>query len=388
MRQIGVVTTSRADYGLLRPVIRAVAETPGLRPELFVSGSHLSARHGHTVDEIVADRFPIQARVPCLADDTDDARGVAEAMGRATRGMGLALAEARPDLLLVLGDRFEMLACALAAVPLAIPIAHIHGGEITEGAMDEQFRHALSKLAHLHFPATEAFARRLRQMGEEPWRILVGGAPGLDALARTVPATPDELRRRFGIDLDPPPLLVTLHPETLADLPPEAQAAVLVEALTAADRPCVLTGGNADPGGGVIDRTLSAFAEHRPDAWRVDHLGTAAYVALMTHATAMVGNSSSGIIEAASFGLPVINIGDRQTGRPRGANVLDVPFDVDAIATAISQAADPAFRDALESLENPYGDGHAGARIAARLADLPPRRRLLRKAFVDLEIAP
>ncbi len=387
MRRIGLVTTSRADYGILRPVIRALADSPALAPELYVSGSHLSARHGHTVDEITSDGFPIRARVPCLGE-TDSPRAVAEAMGRATTGMAAALADSPPDLLLVLGDRYEMLACAMAAGPLRLPLAHLHGGEITEGAMDDQFRHALSKLAHLHFPAAGTFARRLRQMGEEDWRITVCGAPGLDALRAVTPATPDELRRRFGIALDPPPLLVALHPETLSDVPCEAQAAALIDALAASGLSCVITGGNADPGGDAIGRALGAFADGRPDVRRVDHLGTAAYVALMRRASAMVGNSSSGIIEAAAFGLPVVNIGDRQKGRPRAANVIDVPFDAPAIAAAIRRAVDPAFRAPLGSLDNPYGDGGAASRVAARLAEVPLGGRLLRKTFIDREAPP
>lgn len=382
MRRIGVVTTSRADYGLLRPVIRALKADPDLDPVLYVSGLHLAARHGETVREIEADGLPIAARIPCLGDD-DDSRSVAEAMGRATAGMASALDDSPPDLLLVLGDRFEMFACAVAAVPFNLPVAHIHGGETTFGATDEVFRHGLTKIAHLHFPAAESFARRLRQMGEEPWRITVSGSPAIDNFFSETNLSAAEIQARYGIGTESAPLLVTLHPETRSDLAPETQAAALVEALESLDLPVVITGVNADVGNRAVSQALSALAERREDIVSVDHLGSANYVGLMRRAAAMVGNSSSGLIEAPSAGLPVVNIGDRQRGRPRAGNVIDVPFDAQTIAAAVRRAVSPEFRAGFAGLVNPYGDGRAAERIAARLREVPIDRRLLVKEFVD-----
>ncbi|GAB6051371.1 UDP-N-acetylglucosamine 2-epimerase [Magnetospira thiophila] len=381
-----MVTTSRADYGLLRPILYALSRETSLAPALFVSGSHLSATHGATVADIEADGFPILARIPCLGDG-DSPLQTAEAMGRALTGMAEALAQNRPDLLLVLGDRFEMHACATAAVPFRIPLAHIHGGELTMGALDDIFRHSLSKMSHLHFTATVDAATRLRQMGEASWRITVSGAPGLDGLLQSDAATPDEIFEKFGIRPDSPPLLVTLHPETLSSLPPALQAKTLTAALRELDWPVIITTGSADPGAREMARVLADFAHHREDCWLVEHLGTRHYLGLMRTAVAMVGNSSSGIIEAASFGLPVVNIGDRQKGRPRAANVIDAPFHSGRIADAILQAVRPQFREELAGLVNPYGDGRAAERIVERLRDEPLGGRLLIKEFVDLERA-
>ncbi|CCQ72688.1 UDP-N-acetylglucosamine 2-epimerase [Magnetospira sp. QH-2] len=384
MRRIGVVTTSRADYGLLRPVLDAMGQDSAIAPALFVSGSHLSEAHGHTVDDIQRDGYPILERISCLGDG-DGPLQTTEAMGRAVAGMGKALERNRPDLLLVLGDRFEMFACASAAVPFRVPIAHIHGGELTYGAMDEVFRHGLTKMSHLHFPATEAFAARLRQMGEEDWRITVSGAPGLDRLLTGRAATADDIAERFGIRPASPPLLVTLHPETLGALPPALQAKTLVGALRELDWPTVITTGSADPGAAEMATILADFASGREDCWVVDHLGSENYLGLMKSAAAVVGNSSSGIIEAASFGLPVVNVGDRQKGRTRAANVIDVPYHTGRIADAILKAVSPGFRDGLADLGNPYGDGHAADRIVTRLRDEPLGASLLIKEFIDLE---
>lgn len=383
MRTIGVVTSSRADYGIYRPLLQAIAAEPGLRLALFVTGMHLAPEHGLTVRAIEVDGFAIAERVEGLLAD-DSAAGIAQSMGLTTQGFARAFARSRPDLLLVLGDRFEMHAAALAALPFTIPLVHIHGGELTAGAIDDALRHSLTKLSHLHFVATEAYAARVRQLGEEPWRVTVSGAPGLDALAGFVPLAAAELEARIGLPLDPAPLLVTFHPVTLEPGQAGQQLTELLAALDLAGLPVLFTAPNADAGGRLIVSLLADYVARRPQTRLVTSLGSAGYFSLMTHAAAMVGNSSSGLIEAPSFALPVVNVGDRQEGRVRAANVLDVGYGRQQIAAAIARATEPAFRKSLAGLPNPYGDGRAAARIIEVLKTVAIDPRLLKKRFCDL----
>jgi UDP-N-acetylglucosamine 2-epimerase (non-hydrolysing)/GDP/UDP-N,N'-diacetylbacillosamine 2-epimerase (hydrolysing) len=382
MRAIGVVTVARSDYGIYRPILRRAQADPDLAVYLFVAGMHLSPDYGLTVRDIERDGFDIRERVEMLLASTSP-EAVAKAMGLGTIGFAQAFARSRPDLLLVLGDRFEMHAAALAALPFTIPVAHIHGGEITEGAIDDALRHSMTKMSHLHFVAAEAYARRLRQMGEEPWRITVSGAPGLDNLRDTPLQSRAELAREFGLDLPGPFLLVTYHPVTLEYQDTAAQVTELLAALDAVDLPVVFTAPNADTHGRVIAGMLHDYAAARPRAYLVDSLGTQGYFSLMSHAAAMAGNSSSGIIEAASFALPVVNVGTRQRGRLRAANVIATGYGRDEIRAALERALSPAFRAGLAGLANPYGDGHASERIVARLKEVALDRALLHKQFCE-----
>ena len=383
MRTIGVVTSSRADYGIYRPLLQAIAAEPQLRLQLFVTGMHLAPAHGLTVAAIEADGFPIAERIEGLLAD-DSAAGIAASMGLTTLGFARAFGRSRPDLLLVLGDRFEMHAAALAALPFNLPLAHIHGGELTAGAIDDALRHSLTKLSHLHFVATEAYAARVRQLGEEPWRVTVSGAPGLDALAGFVPLAAAELEARIGLPLDPAPLLVTFHPVTLEPDQAGQQLTELLAALDQSGLPVLFTAPNADAGGRFLAGLLADYVAPRPQTRLVTSLGTAGYFSVMSSAAAMVGNSSSGLIEAPSFALPVVNIGDRQEGRVRAANVLDVGYGRREIAAAITRATTPAFRQALVGLPNPYGDGRAAERIVEDLKTVAIDVRLLKKRFCDL----
>lgn len=378
MRTIGVVTVGRSDYGIHRPVLARIAAHPELEPAVYVGGSHLSPDHGDTVDEIEADGYPIAARVACLPEH-DSPLGVVRAIAAATAGFGEALAARRPDLLLVLGDRFEMHAAVVAALPQLIPVAHVHGGESTEGAIDDALRHSITKLSHLHFAATEAYADRIVRMGEEPWRVTVSGAPALDALAGFEPLADEEL----GLDLSRPPLVVTFHPATLEYARAAEQAAELLAAVAASGLPAVFTAPNADTGRSEVAGLVAEFVARTPTAAFVASLGQRGWFSLLGRAAAMVGNSSSGIVEAASFRLPVVNVGARQGGRLRAANVIDVPPSRDAILAAIRRAVSPEFRARLDGLVNPYGDGRASERIVARLAEVELGERLLVKRFHD-----
>jgi UDP-hydrolysing UDP-N-acetyl-D-glucosamine 2-epimerase len=377
MRTVGVVTTSRADYGILRPVLRAITSHPDLDLRLYVSGSHLAERHGLTVSEVEADGFPIAERLETLTGD-DSPEGIAASMAQTTSAFGAAFARSRPDVLVVLGDRFEMHAAAVAALPFTLPLAHLHGGEVTEGAIDEALRHGLTKMSHLHFPATEAYADRIEQLGEERWRITVAGAPSLDNLRDVA------LLGREELGTDRNFLLVTYHPVTLEPEHAGERAAAVLEALRDVDADLVITAPNADTGREAVLSRIEAFVASRPGAQLLVNAGTQRYFSLMAHAAAMVGNSSSGIIEAASFGLPVVNVGIRQRGRLRARNVIDAPEETGAIRAAVDEAMSRAFRTTLDGLVNPYGDGHAAERIVRRLAEVPLDGHLLHKHFRDL----
>lgn len=379
-RTIALVTVGRSDWGIYRPVAQAIQRDPELQLRIIATGGHLVPAMGRTIDEIRADGFTVDEQVDCLlAADTPLA--VAKSMGLATVGLAEAYHRLAPDLVLVLGDRFEMHAAALAAVPLRLPLAHIHGGELTIGATDDVLRHAITKYSHLHFAATEEFAARIIQMGEEPWRVTVCGAPALDNLASLKLLSRPELESRLGLSLERPPLLATFHPVTLQYDDTEKQVGEFLAALSEFDLPIVMTRPNADAGNQTITQQLACFAEQRPNTVVVDNLGSRAYFSLMAVAAAMVGNSSSGIIEAASFELPVVNICIRQEGRPRSRNVLDVGDNRREIAAALRRALSPEFRQSLRGMKNVYSAGGAAARIVNRLKTVELNDKLLLKQF-------
>jgi len=382
MRLIGVVTTARSDYGIYLPVLRRIEADDALGLRLIVSGMHLSADFGMTVEVIEEDGFAIADRVESLAS-SDAPLDIGLAMSKATAGFAESYARARPDILVVLGDRFEMFPAALAALPFGIPVAHIHGGELTQGAIDDALRHAITKLSHLHFTTTTEYARRIMQMGEEPWRVTVCGAPALDNLKTVDFMTRSELAEECGFKPDGEFLLVTFHPVTLEQDRTEQYAAQLFSALERFALPVIITMANADTGGRLINHMIRAFAERCDLVQAVDNLGTRAYFSTMKLATAMVGNSSSGIIEAASFGLPVVNIGTRQAGRVRGANVIDTGYETDEILAGIQRAVSDEFRRDLREMVNPYGSGNAAEAIVDKLKSVQLDERLIVKRFVD-----
>lgn len=385
MRTIGVVTVARSDYGPYRPVLRRIQSDTELELLLIVAGMHLSPQFGMTVNAIEDDGFSVDERVEMLLS-SDSPEGVAKSMGLGTVGFAQVYARNRPDILLMLGDRYEMLAAAAAALPFKIPVAHIHGGESTEGAIDESIRHSITKMAHLHFASTEAYARRIVQMGEEPWRVIVSGAPALDNICQIEVMSRADLEAKYDLDLAVPPLLVTFHPVTLEYEETEAQMAELLFALQASETPIVFTHPNADTGYHTIVGLAEDFVRRVPDANMIVNMGTVGYFSLLAQVSAMVGNSSSGIVEAASFKLPVVNVGSRQAGRIRPRNVVDVECGRHAIGEGIRQATSPEFRDSLVDLVNPYGDGHAAKRIVERLRTVSLDSRLIVKRFHDMDM--
>jgi UDP-hydrolysing UDP-N-acetyl-D-glucosamine 2-epimerase len=383
MRRIAVATVGRSDYGIYLPILRLIASDPELELRLLVGSAHLRKEFGETILRIEADGFPIAARVDLLVGSKSP-HDTAQSMGLGVSGFANALSQVAPDVLVVLGDRFDMHAAALAALPLSIPVAHIHGGELTQGAIDDSLRHSMTKLSHLHFVATSDAARRVVQLGEEPWRVTVSGAPSLDHLRTLALWDRQAVDDRFGFAPGEAFLLVTQHPVTLEPEATQEHIRELLAALTEIPTRLILTYPNADAGSTVILEQLERFVTHRKGATLVADLGTEAYFSLMKHATAMVGNSSSGILEAASFELPVVNIGSRQEGRLRAQNVLDCGTSRREIGLALGKALAPAFREALRGVTNPYGDGHAAERIVAKLKTAPLGRELLRKRFHDV----
>jgi len=384
MRTIAVVTTSRSDYGIYLPILRRIQDDSILKLHLIASGMHLSPEFGLTVNSIEDDGFDIGDRVEMLLS-SDTPEGIAKSMGLGTIGFAQAYARFRPDILLLLGDRFEMHAAAVAALPFNIPVAHIHGGESTEGVIDEALRHSITKMSHIHFASTERYGRRIIQMGEEPLRVVVSGAPSLDNLNNFSPLSDEDLKQTSGLTLSDSPLLVTYHPVTLEYKQTQSRTKELLDALQGTERSIIFTLTNADTEGTTIISMIREFARHKNRCQVVDNLGTQSYFTLMSRAAAMVGNSSSGIIEAASFNLPVVNIGDRQRGRLHGKNVIDVGNNSDEIVAGIKTALTPKFRAGLKDMDNIYGDGHASERIVSRLKEVNLDRELMLKHFHDFD---
>jgi UDP-hydrolysing UDP-N-acetyl-D-glucosamine 2-epimerase len=376
-RRIGVVTTSRADYSHLYWPLRELAARADVELGVLALGPHLSPEFGTTIREIERDGFPIVARIECLlSSDTDT--GMAKTLGLAILSLADALTAWRPDLLLLIADRYEMLAPAAVALTLRIPIAHIEGGEVSQGAIDDQARNALTKMAHLHFTSTELARRRVIAMGEEPRRVHRAGAPSLDHLRRSKLLDRSDLETRLDLRLKSPSILAAWHPVTIVrDTNSEADA--FFSALTQASGQLSFVYPNTDAGSyALIERTRS-LAATRADTHIFVNLDAATYWSLLGQVDAMIGNSSSGIMEAASFGLPVVNVGMRQQGRERPRNVIDVTADANAISDALKQALDPAFRAELRGMVNPYGDGTAAEIIARVLAETPLERLLIKE---------
>jgi UDP-hydrolysing UDP-N-acetyl-D-glucosamine 2-epimerase len=391
-RRIAVVTTSRADYSHLYWPLKLLAEHSGVDLRLIAMAAHLSPEFGATIREIEKDGFPIAARIESLlSSDTDI--GMAKSIGVAVLSLADTLGALRPDLLLLIADRYEMLAPASVALSLRIPIAHIEGGEISEGAIDDAVRNALTKMSHIHFTSTAAARARVIAMGEEPWRVHHAGAPSLDHLRRSRLLSREELAADLNLDLDTPPLLVAYHPVTLEqDTTLEAAAlfAALDQLAEQASPPIVFCYPNADAGSrSLIERTRAFLARH-PAAKLFTNLDAVTYWTLLREAAVLIGNSSSGIMESASFALPTVNIGFRQKGRERARNILDASADTAAILARVAEARTPAFRASLHGMTNPYGDGHAAERIVEVLTSAPLGPELLIKRALPLrnEFAP
>lgn len=379
--RIAAVTGGRADWGLLSVPLAALRDHQGFQLSLIATGQHLAAGEADSLAQIVADGFDVAERVDIEVGD-DSPAGVARSAGLATAGIGAALQRIQPDLLILLGDRYEILAAGLAALLARIPVAHLCGGDVTEGAMDDSMRHALTKLSHLHFVSNAAARERVIQLGEDPAHVHCVGSPGLDRIRQT-PVMPAEAFFQ-SVDLDRPrTLLVTYHPATIkAD--PLAECREMLAALhdLGPEVGLIFTGSNADPGARGIDGLIGAFVESHGNARAFRTLGARRYFSALAHVDAVVGNSSSGLYEAPSFSVPTVNIGDRQKGRLRAASVIDCSGEREAIGAAIAEALARGRRP----VENPYGDGRTSERILAVLEGLDAPQNLVRKRFLDLPV--
>lgn len=380
-RKICIVTGSRAEYGLLYWLMKEIQADPDLQLQIVATGMHLSPEFGLTYKVIEEDGFILDAKVEMLlASDTPI--GIAKSMGLGVIGFADTLGLLRPDILVLLGDRYEILAAAQAAMVARIPIAHIAGGDVTEGAFDEAIRHCITKMAHLHFVTNEISARRVRQLGENPEYIFNIGSPGLDCIKRIKLIGRSELEKTLDFKFMEKNLLVTFHPVTLETQPAETQ---FQELLTALDNlgeniGIIFTKPNADTGGRAIIRLLDSYVATHPNARAFTSLGQARYLSVMSQVDAVVGNSSSGLYEAPSFGKPTVNIGDRQKGRLQASSVINCAQEAGAITEAILLALASDCSDSI----NPYGDGSGSVRIKDSLKQIIEPSALLKKHFFDL----
>jgi UDP-hydrolysing UDP-N-acetyl-D-glucosamine 2-epimerase len=360
---------------------------PSVHLQVLATGMHLSPEYGNTWQAIVADGFPIDRKVEMLLS-SDTSHAMAKSTGIGLMGVADALHDLAPDLLLVLGDRFEILAAATAAVLMRIPVAHIHGGEATEGAIDDSLRHAITKLSHLHFTSTETYRQRVIQMGENPEHVFCFGAPGIDSIASLKLLSREQVEESLGLKLGERFLLVTFHPVTLGSTPSSDEMAALLDALaeTPADIRLIFTMPNADAGGRALTGQIRQFADlYSERVAAFTSLGQLRYLSAMKHCVAVVGNSSSGIIEAPALGVGVVNIGDRQKGRVQADSVINCAPERGEIAQALARAITPEYQETAARVTNPYGSAGASEKIA-KVAATIPLASLARKSFYDLPL--
>ena len=386
--QICVLTTTRADYGLLRPLLFALAADDSLELRLAVTGTHLSAAFGMTVGEIEADGFSIGVRVPIFQGKMDSPSDISRVMGEAVGRFGAYFQAHRPDLLIVLGDRYETFAVCTAALNACVPIAHLSGGETTEGAMDECFRHCITKMSYLHFTAAEAYRKRVIQLGEDPGRVFCVGELGVENALHEKLLSPEELEASLEFPpLCRPYVVTTFHPVTLEPGSAERQLEELLAAISERnDLHFLITKSNADIGGQGINEKLDDFAKQVPNCCVAASLGMRRYLSALKYAFCVLGNSSSGLVEAPSFGIPTVNIGNRQRGRLQAESVINCRPEKTDILRALNLAGSPEFRKTAAKAVNPYGDGNASGRIH----EIIKRTMLsgpidLRKRFYDLD---
>ena len=377
-RKVAVVTGTRAEYGILCPVLRAVEQHPKLQLLLIATGMHLSHEFGYTVQELEKDGFNIEAKVDMLLSN-DTSAAMSKSVGIGIIGLAQTWEQVEPDVIVVLGDRVEPLAAAISGSYMNIPVAHIHGGDTGKGGLDESARHAITKFAHIHFPATRKSAERIIAMGEDRWRVHTVGSPALDTILNEPLLPPEVIARSLGLGLSQPVILVLQHPVTTQVEEAPEQMRQTLQAIVEFQYPTVVIYPNSDAGGRRMMDVIKQY-EGYPFIKTFKSLPRREYLSLMRVAGVMVGNSSSGIVEAPSLGLPVVNIGIRQEGRERGQNVTDVAHDRAQVLNAIGKAlTDKEFLARVKRCKSPYGDGKTGPRIAEILSKTKDTPRLLQK---------
>ena len=381
--KICVITGSRADYGLLHFVMQGIKNDPVLTLQIIATGMHLSPTFGHTFKEIESDGFKIDYKVDILSN-VDDGYSIAESMGQGLISFAKALNELNPDLVLVLGDRFEIFSAVAAALVAKIPVAHIHGGEVTIGAFDDAMRHSITKMAHLHFVATESYRNRVLQLGEDPKKVFLVGGLGVDAIKQVKLLARKELERSLNLEFGPRSLLITFHPATLDETKAELQMEQLLLALKdLTSTTLIFTAPNADTGGHSILRLIEGFVNANSNAYLFESLGQLRYLSCVAQVDGVVGNSSSGLTEVPSFKKGTINIGDRQTGRELASSVINCEPNRLAINEALEKLYSSNFQETLLKTINPYGEGGASREIV-RILKETPLQGITKKAFYDL----
>jgi GDP/UDP-N,N'-diacetylbacillosamine 2-epimerase (hydrolysing) len=384
MQKICVVTGSRAEYGLLKPLLIQISRQKEWQLQLLVTGMHLSPEFGLTYKEIERDGFPITKKIETLLS-SDNPEGVVKSMGLGAIGFADALKELQPDLIVILGDRFEILSIAEAALIFRIPIAHLHGGEITEGAYDESIRHAITKMSHLHFASTEIYRQRIIQMGEDPDRVFNVGAIGLDNIKFLKLLSKSEVQKKLNIKFKKYNYLITFHPTTLNETTASQDFKELISALQKQeDSLFIFTKSNADNGGRIINKLIDDYVFLHPQtSISFSSMGQQLYLSVMQYVNAVVGNSSSGIIEAASLKVATINIGDRQKGRIQPHNIINCSIEQNDIKKAFEKVKLSSFKKNLQELENPYGSGNTASSIITILKGID-LKKLIPKKFYDI----
>lgn len=366
-RKICVITGARAEYGLLRWVMQGIQDDSGLTLQIIATGMHLSPEFGLTFREIEQDGFQIDRKVEMLTS-SDTPVGIAKSMGLGLSGFADALNELHPDLIVVLGDRFEIFSAVSAALVARIPVAHVHGGETTEGSIDEALRHSITKMSHLHFVAAEEYRQRVIQLGEQPDRVFMVGGLGVDNIKRMKLLDREALEQSLGIQLGEKSLLVTFHPVTLETGTAADQMAALLAVLDGQhDTQLVFTMPNADTDGRVLKTMIEQFVAQHANSRAYTSLGQLRYLSCLAHVDGVVGNSSSGLLEAPSFQKGTINIGDRQRGRLQAASVINCEPTRESITTALKHLYSAGFHTGLRNVRNPYGEGDASEKILATL---------------------
>jgi GDP/UDP-N,N'-diacetylbacillosamine 2-epimerase (hydrolysing) len=382
MKKICVVTGTRAEYGLLRWVMEGIRRSKLLELQLIVTGMHLSPEFGMTVTAIENDNFKVDQRVEMLLS-SDSAVGVSKSLGLGVIGFADALTALQPDMMLVLGDRYEILAASIAAMVARVPIAHVHGGEATEGLIDEAIRHSITKMAHLHFVAAKEYERRVIQLGEQPNRVFLVGGLGVDGIQRMNMLKKEELENLIDFEFAPRNLLITYHPVTLECKTSTLQMDELLAALAECENTgLIFTMPNADVDGRCLISQIQKFCANHPRARVYPSLGQMLYLSCVAHVDGVIGNSSSGLTEVPSLKKGTINIGDRQLGRLRAASVIDCPPEKGAIRAAIQTLYSSEFQSRIASVESPYGNGGASEKIVKLLEDTA-FDDLIKKPFYD-----
>ncbi len=377
-RKIMVLTGSRAEYGVLKNILWGIEHSESLKLYIVVTGAHLSEKYGYTVEEIKKDRFEIWKEIPIISDSDEKIRIPVE-MGKLMIHLSQAFREERPDVLLLLGDRYEMLAAASAAVGLHIPIAHISGGEQTEGAMDEQIRHAITKMSHIHFPGASPYADNIKKMGEESWRIFEVGDPGIENIKSMEVISKKEMETELNINIDKKTLLVTYHPVTLELAELESQMDNITQALSDYKGTIIITYPNSDDGSELIICKWKEFARDRESVCLIHNLGSQRYLNVMRYCGAVVGNSSSAIIEAPFLKIPTVNIGNRQRGRLMADSIVCCGYKQQEIRNAIDRALSEEFAEIVQHSKSLYGEGDTSKRIVDVLSQIELDDRLLKK---------